>query len=47
MGWRQEVVSRMLGEFGNWRLDTVSDLLFAIFGAEVALTTLPNGLKLA
>ena len=39
MGRRPKVVSRMLGAPGNWRLDTVSDLLFAISGAEVAFTT--------
>ena len=39
MGRRPEVVSRMLGAPGNWRLDTVSDLLFAISGAEAAFTT--------
>ena len=29
----------MMGAPGNWRLDTVSDLLFAISGAEAAFTT--------
>lgn len=34
MGKRPEVVSRLLGAPGNWGLDTVSDLLFAISGGE-------------
>jgi hypothetical protein len=34
MGKRAEQVSRILGAPGNWTLDTVSDVLFAISGAE-------------
>jgi hypothetical protein len=35
MGKRAEQVNRLLGAPGNWTLDTVSDLLFSISGAEV------------
>jgi hypothetical protein len=35
MGKRPEVVSRLLGAPGNWGLDTLCDLLFAISGAEI------------
>ena len=31
---RPEVISRMLGEPGNWTLNTLSDLIFAICGGE-------------
>ncbi|MGH7046927.1 MAG: hypothetical protein ACREE2_11145 [Stellaceae bacterium] len=34
MNKRPEVISRLLGAPGNWGLDTISDLLFAISGAE-------------
>lgn len=34
MNKRPEIVTRLLGAPGNWTLDTVSDLLFAISGAE-------------
>src|ERR1700733_9189676 len=36
LGKRPEVISRLLGAPGNWGLDTMSDLLFAIRGGEAA-----------
>ena len=38
MGRRQDVLCRLLGSPGNWTLDTVSDLLFAISAAELGCT---------
>lgn len=38
LGKGPDIVSRWLAAPGNWRLDTVSDLLFAISGAEAAYT---------
>lgn len=38
LGRRPEVISRMLGAPGNWTLDSVSDLLFAICGGEASYT---------
>jgi hypothetical protein len=35
MGKRPEVVNRILSAPGNWEQDTVSDLLYAISGAEM------------
>jgi len=34
LGKRPEQVTRMLGAAGNWTLDTISDFLFALSGAE-------------
>lgn len=34
LGKRPEIINRLLGAPGNWTLDTISDLLFAISGAE-------------
>ena len=39
LGRRPDVVCRWIGAPGNWTLDTVSDLLFAINGLEVAYQT--------
>jgi hypothetical protein len=38
LGKKPEVVCRWLGAPGNWTLDTISDLLFAISGAEAGYT---------
>jgi hypothetical protein len=40
MNKRPDVVCRLIGAPGNWGLDTVSDLLFAISHAEVGYSTL-------
>ena len=37
-GHRPEVITRMLASPGNWRLDTVSDLLLGISGEELGFT---------
>ena len=39
LGRRPDVVCRWIGAPGNWTLDTVSDLLLAINGLEVAYST--------
>jgi hypothetical protein len=39
LGRRPDVVCRWIGAPGNWTLDTVSDLLFAIDGLEVDYKT--------
>jgi hypothetical protein len=39
LGRRTEVVCRWIGAPGNWTLDTISDLLFAIDGLEVDYKT--------
>jgi hypothetical protein len=39
LGRRPDVVCRWIGAPGNWTLDTVSDLLFAINGLEVSYQT--------
>ena len=36
LGKKPEIVCRLLAAPGNWQLDTVSDLLFAISGAEAS-----------
>jgi hypothetical protein len=38
-GKRPEVLTRILGAPGNWRLDTVSDLLMGIAGEELDATS--------
>lgn len=38
IGKRPEVLTRLLGAPGNWRLDTVSDLLMGIAGEELDAT---------
>lgn len=39
LGKRPEVISRLLGAPGNWRLDTLGDLLFAISGEVVEISS--------
>ena len=39
LGRRPDVVCRWIGAPGNWTLDTVSDLLFAISGEEIDYQT--------
>lgn len=39
LGRRPDVVCRWIGAPGNWTLDTVSDLLFAISGEEIEYRT--------
>ena len=39
LGKKPDVICRWIGAAGNWTLDTVSDLLFAINGNEVDYST--------
>jgi hypothetical protein len=41
LGKNPSIISRLLSSPGNWSLDTVSDLLFAISGGELHATVAP------